>query len=49
MIDLLRELGTAADRQGSGVTRLWANMVWGLEWGLLDFLARTTSSNINRA
>jgi hypothetical protein len=37
MIDLLRELGTAADRQGSGVTRLWANMVWGLEWGLLDF------------
>lgn len=33
MIELLSELGSAGDRQGSGVTRLWANM----EWALLDF------------
>jgi hypothetical protein len=33
MIDLLREVGSAGERQGTGVTRLWANM----EWALLDF------------
>lgn len=33
MIELLSEIGSAGDRQGTGVTRLWANM----EWALLDF------------
>jgi hypothetical protein len=33
MIDLLKELGSAEERRGIHVTRLWANM----EWALLDF------------
>jgi hypothetical protein len=33
IIDLLRELGSMAGRQGSGATRLWANM----EWAVPDF------------
>jgi hypothetical protein len=33
MIALLKELGDAGRRRGTGVTRLWANM----EWALLDF------------
>ena len=31
MIELLEEVGAAGERQGSGFTRLWANMEWALE------------------
>jgi hypothetical protein len=31
MIKLLEEIGAAGERQGTGITRLWANMEWALE------------------